>query len=50
MGCFGERAGHLFFLDQIGKQEERVAGMQKELDQEKSLLSKLQKAKAALEA
>lgn len=37
-------------LDQIGKQEERVAGMQKELDQEKSLLSKLQKAKAALEA
>jgi hypothetical protein len=37
-------------LDQIGKQEERVAGMQKELDQEKSLLLKLQKAKAALEA
>ena len=37
-------------LDQIGKQEERVAGMQKELDQEKSLLGKLQKAKAALEA
>jgi len=37
-------------LDQIGKQEERVAGMQKELDAEKSLLGKLQKAKAALEA
>jgi hypothetical protein len=37
-------------LEQIGKQEERVAGMQKDLDQEKNLLSKLQKAKAALEA
>jgi hypothetical protein len=37
-------------LEQIGKQEERVAGLQKELDQEKSLLGKLQKAKAALEA
>ena len=37
-------------LEQIGKQEERVAGLQKELDAEKSLLGKLQKAKAALEA
>ena len=37
-------------LEQIGKQEERVAGLQKELDQEKGLLGKLQKAKAALEA
>jgi hypothetical protein len=37
-------------LEQIGKQEERVAGLQKELDQEKSLLGKLQKARAALES
>jgi hypothetical protein len=37
-------------LEQIGKQEERVAGLQKELDAEKGLLGKLQKAKAALEA
>jgi hypothetical protein len=37
-------------LEQIGKQEKRVAAMQKELDQEKTLLVKLAKAKAALEA
>ena len=37
-------------LEQIGKQEKRVADMQKELDQEKLLLVKLAKAKAALEA
>ena len=37
-------------LEQIGKQEKRVAAMQKELDQEKVLLVKLAKAKAALEA
>lgn len=37
-------------LEQIGKQEKRVAALQKELDQEKSLLVKLAKAKAALEA
>jgi hypothetical protein len=37
-------------LEQIGKQEERVAGLQKEIDAEKSLLGKLQKAKAALES
>lgn len=37
-------------LEQIGKQEKRVAAMQKELDTEKQLLVKLQKAKVALEA
>lgn len=37
-------------LEQIGKQEKRVAALQKELDTEKTLLAKLQKAKAALEA
>lgn len=37
-------------LEQIGKQEKRVAALQKELDQEKALLGKLAKAKAALEA
>jgi hypothetical protein len=37
-------------LEQIGKQEKRVAAMQKELDTEKQLLVKLAKAKAALEA
>ena len=37
-------------LEQIGKQEKRVANLQKELDQEKTLLGKLAKAKAALEA
>jgi hypothetical protein len=37
-------------LEQIGKQEKRVAALQKELDQEKALLVKLAKAKAALEA
>ena len=37
-------------LDQIGKQEKRVAAMQKELDLEKIQLAKLQKAKAVLEA
>ena len=36
-------------LEQIGKQEKRVATLQKELDQEKLLLVKLAKAKAALE-
>ena len=37
-------------LEQIGKQEKRVAGLQQELDAEKVLLGKLLKAKAALEA
>jgi hypothetical protein len=37
-------------LEQITKQEKRVAAMQKELDAEKILLGKLQKAKTALEA
>jgi hypothetical protein len=37
-------------LEQIGKQEKRVAAMQKELDTEKVLLGKLQKAKTAIEA
>ena len=37
-------------LEQIGKQEKRVDALQKELDQEKLLLVKLAKAKAALEA
>jgi hypothetical protein len=37
-------------LEQIGKQEKRVATLQKELDTEKVLLGKLHKAKAALEA
>jgi hypothetical protein len=37
-------------LAQIGKQETRVADLQKELDQEKSQLGKLLKAKAVLEA
>lgn len=37
-------------LEQIGKQEKRVATLQKELDQEKTLLVKLAKAKAALDA
>jgi hypothetical protein len=37
-------------LEQIGKQEKKVATLQKELDQEKTLLGKLAKAKAALEA
>jgi len=37
-------------LDQIGKQEKRVATMQKDLDLEKAQLGKLLKAKAVLEA
>ena len=37
-------------LEQIRKQEKKVADMQKELEGEKTLLGKLQKAKAALEA
>lgn len=37
-------------LEQIGKQEKRVAGLQKELDLEKAQLGKLLKAKAVLEA
>jgi len=37
-------------LEQISKQEKRVAGMQKELDLETTQLAKLQKAKAVLEA
>lgn len=37
-------------LEQIGKQEKRVAALQKELDQEKLALAKLAKAKAVLEA
>jgi hypothetical protein len=37
-------------LEQIGKQEKRVNALQKDLDAEKVLLGKLQKAKAALES
>jgi hypothetical protein len=37
-------------LEQIAKQEKRVAVLQKELDTEKVQLGKLQKAKAVLEA
>jgi hypothetical protein len=37
-------------LDQIGKQEKRVAELQRELDTEKSMLTKLLQAKKVLEA
>ncbi len=37
-------------LEQIAKQEKRVATLQKELDTEKGQLGKLLKAKAVLEA
>jgi hypothetical protein len=37
-------------LDQIGKQEKRVAELQKELDTEKVTLTKLLQAKKILEA
>ncbi len=37
-------------LDQIGKQEKKVAELQKELDSEKSMLSKLLQAKQVLES
>jgi hypothetical protein len=37
-------------LEQIGKQEERVAGMRAELTREERELSKLQQAKKVLEA
>ena len=37
-------------LEQIGKQEEKVAGMRAELTREERELAKLQKAKAVLEA
>ena len=37
-------------LDQIGKQEKRVAELQHELDTEKSMLTKLLQAKKVLEA
>jgi hypothetical protein len=37
-------------LEQIGKQEEKVAGMRKELAREERELSKLQQAKKVLEA
>jgi len=37
-------------LKQIGKQEEKVAGMRAELTREERELAKLQKAKAVLEA
>jgi hypothetical protein len=37
-------------LEQIGKQEERVAGMRAELTREERELAKLQKAKSVLEA
>ncbi|MDP9049843.1 MAG: hypothetical protein M3O31_03840 [Acidobacteriota bacterium] len=37
-------------LEQIGKQEEKVAGMRVELTREERELAKLQKAKAVLEA
>jgi hypothetical protein len=37
-------------LDQIGKQEKKVAELQKELDAEKTTLSKLLQAKKVLES
>lgn len=37
-------------LEQIAKQEKRVATLEAELSQERALLGKLAKAKAALEA
>jgi len=37
-------------LEQIGKQEEKVAGMRAELTREERELAKLQKAKQVLEA
>jgi hypothetical protein len=37
-------------LEQIGKQEEKVAGMRKELAREERELTKLQQAKKVLEA
>ncbi len=37
-------------LEQIGKQEEKVAGMRKELAREEREISKLQQAKKVLEA
>jgi hypothetical protein len=37
-------------LEQIGKQEEKVAGMRTELTREERELAKLQKAKTVLEA
>ena len=37
-------------LEQIGKQEEKVAGMREELAQEERELSKLQQARKVLEA
>ena len=37
-------------LEQIGKQEEKVAGMRKELAHEEKELTKLQQAKKVLEA
>ena len=37
-------------LDQIGKQEKKVAELQQELDTEKSMLTKLLQAKKVLEA
>jgi hypothetical protein len=37
-------------LEQIGKQEEKVAGMRAELTREERELAKLQKAKSVLEA
>jgi hypothetical protein len=37
-------------LDQIGKQEKRVAELQHELDTEKTMLTKLLQAKKVLEA
>lgn len=37
-------------LDQIGKQEKRVAELQKQLDAEKATLSKLLQAKKILES
>jgi len=37
-------------LEQIGKQEKKVADLQRELDTEKSMLTKLLQAKKVLEA
>jgi len=37
-------------LEQIGKQEEKVAGMREELNHEERELAKLQQARAVLEA
>ena len=44
------RAAIKIVLEQIGKQEEKVAGMRKELAREEKELAKLQQVKKVLEA